>query len=477
MHRYESMLLPLTLSALVQASGCDPELEPPEFRTGQGYQLSYSDQILDPVPGGGGCEGCVTCFAHVNKTTRHLCMRADARFTGSDVYPGDDLPLSFTEKQMKWQLHDASRNPLCSGDSCKATVLPLLAVDQFTLELDVSKSGAPRTLRFIQLDDNVWRVGPEIRIPKDLDPPGVITDPDPGFAEPVTDSDVITDAMAHITHPAESGGVRSCSGFLVTDQMVLTAAHCLVEPSILNYSKIPGWPGWGVVPAATVDVRVGGLHGPDDLDGNMQTAVAIHIFSDPDVDLALVELAGFPGVTPLSMNLQAAGPGDSSTLVAYGYGVSGSLPDADGTSYDWGRLKRTLLEEESSVRPSLGNAAKVVTFAPPPGMGVCHGDSGGPVVRTIDGTSAVVGVMLARVVAVGDELFSDKYFDLLGGAGFAFSRHNDCGIGSPLAYVAARLDRPDVQKWLASFTLTPHMIDLPLDPPIYLLFDPPEQAI
>lgn len=468
MHRPEFILPPLALAALVHAFGCDPQIDPPDFRGGEGdAKLSYTDPVLDPVPGGGGCEGCVTCFAHLNKSTRQLCVRTDIRFTGYRISLADDLPLSFTG-QTKWQLHDGSSNPLCSGDSCVATALPLLPGQQLKLDLTVSKASAPRTLRFTQIEGLKWRAMPEIRIAEDL---GAIADQDPGSAEPVTDSDAITDAMVHITYPARSVGVSSCSGFLVADRLVLTAAHCLVEQPTVPTAKLPGWPGWTPVPAAGIDVRLGGLHGPDDLDGTTQKALAVHIYNDPEVDLALVELAVWPGVAPLVLSSPqlAPKPNEPSTIMTYGYGVSGSLPDADSESYDWGRLKRTLLEEEFLVRPSLENAAKVVTFAPPPGMGVCHGDSGGPVVRTVDGTSTVIGVMLARVVTVGGEVPQKEAIDLLGGAGFAFSRHNSCGLGSPLAYVAARLDRPEVRTWLDSFMPPKYGQDeLPFDP-----FDPP----
>lgn len=457
-------LSPLSLGALVLAAGCDAELDPPvEFRSTEGV-LSLS--MNDPVPGGGGCEGCVTCFKPGKGLTGNVCLRTDTYFTGSSVSVADDVSLSFDDKDSRWQLYGSPETPLCSGDFCDPTAITAIGPHQVELELNLQSTITPQALRFISIDEGEWRQGPEISISDDLgeDP---LKDSDP--PTPPAVADIVTPAMAHITYPAKSGGVNSCSGFLVAEDLVLTAAHCVVvEPQLKGNAKIPDWPAWPRVPVADLRIRVGGLGSPDDPsfpNDNSHSAVAIHIHANANVDLALIELAKPTGVAPLTLvdPLLVMKKGSLPTFAAYGYGVSGLPPDSGQKKYDWGRLKRTSLKEEFWVRKEFINPEDLITFAHPDrSIGVCHGDSGGPVIRVVAGAHQVVGVMLARVVDDDTGGVPTKHaIQRLSGRGFAFSRHNRCGLGSPLAYVAARLDRAEVREWLADFVKSP----LPPFPP------------
>lgn len=468
-------LSPLSLGALVLAAGCDAEFDPAvEFRSAEGV-LSLS--LTDPVPGGGGCEGCVTCFKPSKGLTGNVCLRTDTYFTGSSVSVKDDVSLSFDDKDSRWQLYGSTVTPLCSGDFCDPTAITAIAPDQVELELNLQSTSTPQALRFISIGEDPWRQGPEIAVPDDLgEHPLEAADP-VGSPAPPAVADAVTPAMAHITYPARSGGLHSCSGSLVAEDLVLTAAHCLVEPAANPKAKeIPGWPGWQRVPVAELHIRVGGLGSPDDPsfpEDSSHSAVAIHIHADRNVDLALIELAKPTGVTPLTLvdSPLVIKKGPLPTFAAYGYGVSGLPPGSGPKRYDWGRLKRTSLKEEFLVRKEFVDDEDLMTFAHPDGsIGVCHGDSGGPVIRVIAGVHQVVGVMLARVVDVDTggvpkgDVPPEHAIQLLSGRGFAFSRHNRCGLGSPLAYVAARLDRAEVREWLAGF-ITPPLPPLPPFPP------------
>ncbi len=468
-------LSPLSLGALVLAAGCDAEFDPAvEFRSAEGVPtLSISAQVLDPVPGGGGCEGCVTCFKPGEGLTGNVCLRTDTYFTGSSVSVADDASLSFDDEDSRWQLYGSSVTPLCSGDFCDPTAITAIAPDQVELELNLQSTSTPQALRFISIDEDPWRQGPEIAIPDDLGEALLEEPGPPDSPAPPAVADAVTPAMAHITYPARSGGLHSCSGSLVAEDLVLTAAHCLVEPAANPKAKaIPGWPGQQRVPIAELHVRVGGLGSPDDPsfpEDSSHSAVAIHIHADRNVDLALIELAKPTGVTPLTLvdSPLVIKNGPLPTFAAYGYGVSGLPPGSGPKRYDWGRLKRTSLKEEFLVRKEFVDDEDLMTFAHPDGsIGVCHGDSGGPVIRVIAGVHQVVGVMFARVVDVdtggvpqGDvpqgDVPTKHAIQLLSGRGFAFSRHNRCGLGSPLAYVAARLDRAEVREWLAGFMQFP----------------------
>lgn len=200
-------------------------------------------------------------------------------------------------------------------------------------------------------------------------------------------------------------------------------------------------------------MRLGGLHSPDHPafpDGSVHTAVAaIRLHPDPKRDLALVELAEPTCLAPLSVSAPVAfSRSSSSELIAYGYGVSGIPAGADDEVYDWGRLKRTPLQEEHDIRDYFAFPEQLITFsATGGGFGVCHGDSGGPVIRKVGATHQLIAVMVVRVAGVGPTVQLGD-IELAGGRGFAFSRHNACGLDSPRAYVAVRLDG-DVPGWIS----------------------------
>lgn len=114
---------PLTLAAFIPAIGCDPGDDASvEFRA-EDAPFGISDLVLDPVPGSGGCEGCVTGFARSpNGASAEMTVRSDAKFVGSSLYASDDLTLNKPVLELSWQLlggADAATS-LCSGASCLA---------------------------------------------------------------------------------------------------------------------------------------------------------------------------------------------------------------------------------------------------------------------------------------------------------------------------------------------------------------------
>lgn len=480
------ILAPLSLGLLSPLTGCDAEDDTLSFRTDEAPLFVLHD-LHDPVPGGGGCEGCVTCFGRdEGGASGHMCV-INSHFTGSSISPNDDQAL-WLGSPLQWQLyakaagHLAKEAELCSGGACTGEDFEHIIAGHVQVKIPSLYPGQslPTQLRFTQIGGLTWAPndGPRVEIREDIaatHSADVILE---GSAAPlINKADSITKALAHITYSAEKGaGVKSCSGFLIADHLILTAAHCFgppgnVEPSLEN------WPVSLPVPD-DLQVRIGGLHSPDQpsFQGDkIYKAVAIHIHPDMGIDLAVLRIKGSTCVRPLPLAGKSGAwkNGAKPKFAAYGYGVSG-IPGQGSYHYDWGRLKQTSLNAETSVHEQFAEQEKLITFAHPVGkIGVCHGDSGGPVIRTSGTTSQVVGVMLARVVGEEDTPLAKSNVELLSGRGFAFSRHNACGLASPLAYVAARLDREEVHDWIDELksVQTPPLNcpseqhGLPMDPP------------
>lgn len=136
------------------------------------------------------------------------------------------------------------------------------------------------------------------------------------------------------------------------------------------------------------------------------------------------------------------------SYAAYGYGVlaAGSIP---GSDYDWGWLKRSDLKE-ATLPSDVHHGGELRAFqAQSNGVGVCRGDSGGPLIRDPDSNAQVVGLVIGRVIRQNGR--NDSILEATQARVFAFSNYNKCGVeGDEVWYVATRLDDPTVQSWVAS---------------------------
>lgn len=147
------------------------------------------------------------------------------------------------------------------------------------------------------------------------------------------------------------------------------------------------------------------------------------------------------------------------------------MPDTIvGERYDWGRLKRIPLAT-ADLLPGRPESPYLLTYTATNGsIGVCRGDSGGPVLRTIGGQKRVVGVMFARV-RIPDEGQPDQPpLETVGARSFAWSRHNACGDGPAHGFAATRIDHPELHAWISQridgLVDDPHGGDLPVMPPV-----------
>jgi hypothetical protein len=178
----------------------------------------------------------------------------------------------------------------------------------------------------------------------------------------------ITGGEVHTGHPAvgrlQVGSDQMCTGTLVGPRSVLSAAHCLKDPSIFFVLD-----SGAVLPAA------GAVKHPS------------HAGDGEPYDIALVTLQNPSDVEPILLATQPPSPGQALTLIGYGTTACRQVM-VDG--------QPTLVcEDDEGVKRLAENTVEEVTdleftFT---GLGnTCKGDSGGPALSEEAGREVVLGV-------------------------------------------------------------------------------------
>ncbi|BEL09859.1 hypothetical protein Q0Z83_080500 [Actinoplanes sichuanensis] len=172
-------------------------------------------------------------------------------------------------------------------------------------------------------------------------------------------TDVTTGTLPFVARLDLGTTERSCTGVLVHPQVVLTAAVCFAGPG--------GTTTTGTPPLAT-KVTVGGA-----------VSTVSRIVAHPTKNLVLARLdSTITTVAPVPIASTAPAAGDLLTLAGFG---------RTGTEWIPGRLKAA----EFTVRAA-GTATFDVAPSGTSGAGVCRGDSGGPALKSSNGTYQLVGL-------------------------------------------------------------------------------------
>ncbi|MEU2855475.1 S1 family peptidase [Streptomyces syringium] len=165
------------------------------------------------------------------------------------------------------------------------------------------------------------------------------------------------------------GGQRSCSGALVEQQWLVTAASCFADNPAQGYK----------VAAGTPKLRTTATIGRADLTRDSGSVVdVVELVPREDRDLVMAKLAKpVTGISPTGLGFNPLLPGEDLWVAGYGRTKDEWVPD---------RMHYAKFTVEAVKDTTIGLTGKSDDAA------VCQGDTGGPTFRDIGGRYELVGV-------------------------------------------------------------------------------------
>jgi len=178
---------------------------------------------------------------------------------------------------------------------------------------------------------------------------------------------------------------RSCTGTLVSPNVVLTARHCIAFDALQT----------AVVSPSIVEFEIAGIPDP-----NQVKEIIIKPEEFRDIALLVLE-SPLPLSVPISNYLKSStrpmNVGDELQIVGFGNYYNSSNPSAGVTL---GKKKSGTMRYDSDIQKNLTGTNTLYHKLVPTGLNqnVCRGDSGGPLFAELNGELTIVGVISHMVV-------------------------------------------------------------------------------
>ncbi len=167
------------------------------------------------------------------------------------------------------------------------------------------------------------------------------------------------------------GGGSACTGVAIAPDLVLTAAHC-----VMNGGKF----------------RLASFEGNRPMVRNVMSVAAHPQFTlrDDAPDVALIKLAPLPQgqLLPVAFSDRRAPITVGDRFIVAGFGISKM-----GDRRSAGKLRAATLVATGKPNTQLVSLIDPQTLGEKAGLGVCNGDSGGPVFEERDGRLALIGII------------------------------------------------------------------------------------
>ncbi|KAJ1814247.1 Kallikrein-14 [Coemansia sp. RSA 2598] len=172
-----------------------------------------------------------------------------------------------------------------------------------------------------------------------------------------------------------------CGGSIISDQWILTAAHCIKNASPSDIAVYIGEPKYNPDPSKSASVAEVHNH-PQYDDSTMTNDISLLRLSEP-----------ITGKKASTIDIDASTVGDGTKVTALGWGYTsetGTTPSTDLMKVDL----NTLSQAECGTKDTkfTGNDGARICVASDNGKATCPGDSGGPLIRSVGGKLTLVGI-------------------------------------------------------------------------------------
>ncbi|KAJ2783730.1 hypothetical protein GGI15_002480 [Coemansia interrupta] len=184
-----------------------------------------------------------------------------------------------------------------------------------------------------------------------------------------------------IVYMSNSADSSYCGGSIISDQWILTAAHCIKSASAGDIKVYIGKADYNPDPSKAVSVAE--VHNHPQYDDSTMVN-----------DISLLRLSSsISESNAATIDIDTSTVGDGTTVTALGWGYTSETDTTPSTSLK--KVDLTTLSQAqcgSKDTKFTGNDGERICVASDNGKATCPGDSGGPLIRKVGGKNKLVGI-------------------------------------------------------------------------------------